>query len=137
MSNDHEWKTAADLQKMKPGDFPPPRYTKAEVAALKKHATQIAAPPAYRCDDRVAVRGEALSLPIFWQGRQWAVTSYGVECRDGTYFIEKERLSEDEGEFGWVRHLSEKIWIDLPDFAEALRLARASHNRTNGARKRS
>lgn len=25
---------------------------------------------------------------IWWQGRQWAVTAYGIEARDGTYHIE-------------------------------------------------
>ena len=24
---------------------------------------------------------------IWWQGRQWAVTEYGLECRDGAYPI--------------------------------------------------
>jgi hypothetical protein len=31
----------------------------------------------------VACRGEALR-EIWWRGRQWAVTSYGIECLDGT-----------------------------------------------------
>jgi hypothetical protein len=52
------------------------------------------------------------------------VTAYGVECRDGTYAIEKNRIWENEEEYGWVMHMSGKDWPDLEDFAEALRIAR-------------
>jgi hypothetical protein len=34
-------------------------------------------------DTPVRVRGDALTQ-IWWQGKQWAVTQYGIECRDGT-----------------------------------------------------
>lgn len=84
------------------------------------------APPAYRATNRVRVRGEKLSR-IIWNGRQWAVTKSGIEARDGTYFIDKRRLWENEATFGWVRHMSEKDWVDQPDFAEALRIARDVH----------
>jgi hypothetical protein len=71
----------------------------------------------------VRVRGERLSRPIYWRGHQWAVTKYGIECRDGTYVIEADRY-EDCQPVGWVRHMGAKDWVDLPDFAEALRIAR-------------
>jgi hypothetical protein len=67
------------------------------------------------------VRGERLSR-IIWKGRQWAVTKFGIEARDGRYAIDKRRLSED-----WLRHMSEKEWVDLLEFAEALRVARQVH----------
>jgi hypothetical protein len=37
------------------------------------------------------LRGQRLS-PILWQGGQWAVTAYGIEARDGSYTISKDRL---------------------------------------------
>jgi hypothetical protein len=33
--------------------------------------------------------------PIWWQGRQWAVTEYGIGARDGTYAIAAHRLAQD------------------------------------------
>jgi hypothetical protein len=96
------------------------RYAK----ALAEDARQLDAPSKYEWHDEIKVRGEPLSLPIYWCGRQWAVTRYGIECRDGTYSIAVGRLDEEEAEHGWVMHMSEKEWVDLPDFAEALRVAR-------------
>src|SRR3954447_10697722 len=97
----------------------------AEVKRLVKVARALDAPPDQESHSVVEVSGEALVAPIYWQGRQWAVTAYGVECRDGSYAIEADRLwEEDDGPGGWVMHMSEKTWVDLPDFAEALRVAR-------------
>jgi hypothetical protein len=98
--------------------FPDPPY------ALAKAARQLDAPPHYEAGNSVDVRGEELDKPIYWQGRQWAVTPYGVERRDGTYVIEHTRLWEGEKTFGWVLHMAGKTWVDVPDFAEALRIAR-------------
>lgn len=80
----------------------------------------------------VRVRGEELDT-ILWQGRQWAVTKYGVECRDGTYAFEAKRLSElggfgdREGLSDWLFHLAEKEWCDLDDFCDAWLAALALH----------
>ena len=104
----------------------PPRRQDPE--ELKLRARQLDAPPCYESHNHVAVRGEALS-DVSWQGRQWAVTDYGIECRRGTYAISKDRLWEDEDTHGWIMHLREKNWVDLPDFAEALRLARQRYDR--------
>ena len=77
----------------------------------------------------VRCRGQRLSYPIYWRGRQWAVTRYGVECRDGFYCIEISRIWEDEFNsqlYGWVEHMAcTKDWVDVGDFVEALRLARS------------
>jgi len=54
----------------------------------------------------VRVRGEELS-EIWWRGRQWAVTAYGIECLDGTYVIERNRLLETP-EYPWPCHMAEK-----------------------------
>ena len=76
----------------------------------------------------VRVRGEALSEPVVWSGRQWAVTSHGVEARDGTYAIEASRLwEEDAPGYTWERHMAEKEWVDVPDLAAALALGRQHH----------
>jgi hypothetical protein len=67
----------------------------------------------------VELCGDALG-EIWWQGRQWAVTDYGLECRDGCYPIEKERLAEDlERGWSWPQQMGEKTWVDLGDFITA------------------
>ena len=66
-------------------------------------------------------------LPVYWYGRQWAVTEYGIECMYYDYAIEKDRLWADEKSYGLVRHMFAKCWIDPCDFAEALRIARHIH----------
>jgi hypothetical protein len=73
------------------------------------------------------------SKPVYWMGRQWAVTSYGVEARDGTYPIEARRIWEDNEGWGWVHQMEEKNWVDLPDFVEALRLARQRWPKRRGS----
>ena len=51
---------------------------------------------------------QRVSKPIFWTGRQWAVTGHGIEARDGTYTIAKNRVWEESDGYGWVDHMSEK-----------------------------
>jgi hypothetical protein len=95
------------------------------IGTLTAAAEQLEAPPAYECDDSVQIHpmGEPLTKPIHWQGRQWAVTAYGIEKRDGTYVIEADRYEDTL--CGWVNHMAvTKDWVDLDDFAEALRIAR-------------
>jgi hypothetical protein len=76
-------------------------------------------------DDEVTVRGEPLARPIYWKGRQWAVTPRGVEARDGTYLIHAERLwDEGEGGHSWEDQMDEKEWVDMEDFRAALSEAR-------------
>jgi hypothetical protein len=68
--------------------------------------------------DEVKLQGEPLH-EIWWRGRQWAVTEYGVEALDGTYAIEGSRLLEDLPEYSWLEHMSGKRWVDPDDFATA------------------
>jgi hypothetical protein len=91
---------------------------------LTKTARDLTRPPSPQSSEPVRVRGDQLSVPTFWQGRQCAVTSYGIECRNGTYPIKRDRLWENDEVHGWVQHMADKDWVDLPDFAEALRVAR-------------
>lgn len=55
------------------------------------------------------------------------LTRYGIEARDGCSFIARDRLWE-ENSHGWVMHLAGKVWVDLEDFAEALRVARSIYD---------
>jgi hypothetical protein len=74
----------------------------------------------------VRVSGETLS-EIWWQGTQWAVTAYGLECRDGCYPIEGKRLLEDLPGYSWPEHMAEKTWVDIDDFATAWMIALLLH----------
>ncbi len=105
--------------------------TNSEIISLAARAQQTTQPPTYESTTDVRVTGEALQVPIYWKGRQWAVTSYGIEARNGKYPIKGERVWEDNEGYGWVEHMAEKKWVDLSDFVEALRLARARWPKTD------
>ena len=70
-------------------------------------------------------RGGALGA-VWWQGAQWAVTEHGLECRDGTYFIDKNRLLENE-DYPWPLHMSGKLWINIDEFTTAWIVALVLH----------
>ena len=76
----------------------------------------------------IAVRGEPLDQ-ILWRGRQWAVTTYGIECLDGTYPIAADRLLEDVmSEWGGQPyHMCEKEWVDSDDFLTAWLVGMSLH----------
>lgn len=85
-------------------------------------------------ENEVMRRGQSLH-PVLWQGEQWAVTTYGLECRDGTYVIEASRLYQDEDRgYGWSKHMAEKSWVLMDDFDEALEIARVLFPRSNKQR---
>jgi hypothetical protein len=94
---------------------------------LAKHARELTALPGAQSHNHVRLRGGRLTRPIYWQGQQWAVTGYGVESRDGRYTVSRLNLWDDEFRHSWLRHMAEKNWVDLADFAEALRIARRHH----------
>jgi hypothetical protein len=96
------------------------------VQTLVERARDMTSPRPPQATNTVKCRGDRLSK-VLWQGQQWACTAYGVEQRDGTYQVQKNRLWKDEGTYGWVQHMAEKPWCDLADFAEALRIARSVH----------
>jgi hypothetical protein len=71
----------------------------------------------------VKCRGQPLG-EILWQGRQWAVTRDGIEARDGTYALERKRLTEDfDVRYSWVEHVGTKGWVDIEDFTTAYLVA--------------
>jgi hypothetical protein len=74
----------------------------------------------------VRLRAEKLDR-VLWQGRQWAVTDYGLECRDGTYCFEAARIAEHADTYGWPLHITQKNWADSDDFCTAWLVAIALH----------
>lgn len=80
-------------------------------------------------DQPVKCRGEALDQ-VWWQGRQWAVTSFGIEARDGTYHIAANRLAEAIDVWGWPAQVSHKNWVDPDDFITAWLVAIVMHGAT-------
>lgn len=80
-------------------------------------------------DTLVKVCSEA-PMGIWWQGKQWAVTEYGVECRDGTYSIPANELTYDlDGgtNHGWIEQMLSKGWVDMDDFRTAYFVALSMH----------
>lgn len=74
--------------------------------------------PSASATNEVRVRGEDLHAACFL-GTQWAVTDYGIECRDGTYAIPERRLLERRGgKYEWPEHMLEKEWVDGDDFVK-------------------
>lgn len=68
--------------------------------------------------------GEKLTEPVLWVGEQWAVTAYGLECRDGTYPVEASRLWEADNGWTWEKHIGGKTWCNRGDLYRALDWAR-------------
>lgn len=67
----------------------------------------------------------ALHRDIYWVGRQWAVTGFGLQAVDprlkGRFDIEASRLWDD----GLAESLNAGGWLNDEDFAKALSAARA------------
>jgi hypothetical protein len=66
----------------------------------------------------------ALHRDIYWVGKQWAVTGYGIQACDqkkkGQFDIEASRLWED----GVLEGLRAEPWLNREDFDKALAAAR-------------
>jgi hypothetical protein len=79
--------------------------------------------------NEVRLCGEELRR-VIWQGRQWAVTTFGIESRDGLYAIRARRLTEglrEDDPHCWIDLMAGKEWVDLPDFATAFLIACSVH----------
>jgi hypothetical protein len=67
----------------------------------------------------------ALHRDIFWVGRQWAVTGFGIQAVDprlkGAFDIEVAQLWEE----GLVERTRGLPWLNQDDFKKALELARS------------
>jgi hypothetical protein len=66
----------------------------------------------------------ALHRDIYWVGRQWAVTGYGLQACDqrqkSKFDIEASRLWED----GLLESMRAHPWLNIEDFEKALAVAR-------------
>ena len=76
-------------------------------------------------DTVVPILGEE-PLEIWWRGRQWAVTAYGIEALDGRYPIDARRLVEKQGH-SWPEHMADKDWVDVDEFATSWMVALVLH----------
>ncbi len=72
----------------------------------------------------------ALHRDIFWLGRQWAVTGYGIQAvnkkLDTKFDVEASRLLEE----GLAEPMLSEPWFDLEDFKKALEVARKRLQKT-------
>lgn len=66
----------------------------------------------------------ALHRDIYWVGRQWAVTGYGIQAcnqkQRGQFDIEGVRLWE----YGVLESIRAEKWLNIEDFDKALEVAR-------------
>jgi hypothetical protein len=69
----------------------------------------------------------ALHRDIYWIGRQWAVTGFGVQAVDqrlkGSFDVEIARLWDDD----LPRRMRALAWLNTDDFNKALEVARSRH----------
>jgi hypothetical protein len=66
----------------------------------------------------------ALHRDIFWVGRQWAVTGFGLQAVNqklkGKFDIEAKRVWEE----GLLENMRAEAWLNADDFGKALTVAR-------------
>jgi len=76
---------------------------------------------------------EEAKREVYWAGRQWCVTDYGLETiAPDYYYIAAAELGELTLGIASVtaerfRHVSEKGWVDVEDFAAAFAVALEVH----------
>jgi len=67
-----------------------------------------------------------LTEPVHWQGRQWAVTGYGIEALDGMYHVPFSDIPDAKaGRPEWLDALCRRYGTDGDDLAAALKVARS------------
>lgn len=60
--------------------------------------------------------GSVVEMP----NMKWIITNQGLESLEHTYSIDREQLWEHD----WAEHMSEKTWVDMPLFRQALEEAK-------------
>jgi hypothetical protein len=69
----------------------------------------------------------ALHRDIYWVGRQWAVTGYGIQAcnqkQKSRFDIKASELWED----GVLESIRAETWLNLEDFEKALAVARKQY----------
>jgi outer membrane biosynthesis protein TonB len=87
---------------------------------------------AARSLSEIEITKMALHRDIFWVGKQWAVTGYGMQAVDqkqkSKFDIEASRLWEDD----LLENLSEQRWFNAEDFNAGLSIARAKYPEAPG-----
>lgn len=67
---------------------------------------------------------KTLHRDIYWLGRQWAVTRFGVQAVDHKlnrkFDVEVSRIGDE----GLAEAMLSEDWFDIEDFANALKVAR-------------
>lgn len=67
-----------------------------------------------------------LTEPVHWQGRQWAVTGYGIKALDGTYYVPYCEIPDTDGvRPPWLDDLFRRYGTDKDDLAAALKVVRS------------
>lgn len=70
---------------------------------------------------------------IIAQFGEWAVTPFGVECLVYPYEIQWDSITDGRvGDAFWLEKLAAKDWVNLSDFADALRHGRTIHRYMQG-----
>jgi len=71
--------------------------------------------------------------PVYWEGRQWAITGYGLENVAGgrEYPVSWAELFDGQP---WLSDLSQKNWVDAADLQQALKYAIKHRNKRKPSR---
>ena len=65
-----------------------------------------------------------LHRDIFWLGRQWAVTGYGIQLVSSKHGMRFDVPAADIGHDDLDAPMRDLSWFDADDFAQALLMAR-------------
>lgn len=77
--------------------------------------------------------GEPPVPTIITQFGDWAITPFGVECLTYAYQIQWDSLTDERVDDAfWLSNMAKKDWVNLYDFAEALRHGRRIHRFLQG-----
>ena len=56
---------------------------------------------------------------LFKRYGEWVITKNGIDSLATNYHIAKDRLDE----YDWIKHMSEKTWVNIHDFERAFFMA--------------
>lgn len=67
---------------------------------------------------------EVLHKDVYWLGRQWAVTGYGIQAVDQNHKMKFDIEASRIGANNLDEAMESEPWFDVEDFKEASRIAR-------------
>jgi hypothetical protein len=73
---------------------------------------------------------KTLNRDIFWLGRQWAVTGFGIQAVNHKLNMQFDVPISRIWEEGLAESMLAEEWFDIEDFAEALSVARRRFQET-------